>query len=253
VPSRPASVREAQDRLRNRQDAKLDDRLRDARVEIDAVITGLKVKAAALSDQAAVRLRSGERLRAAGLSTGDTGTVRTEARAALDQIADRLRVGPTVEPETPTGRQGPIERGARVIVGGLGLEGLVTEVHGEQVDVDVRGKRLRVASKELRTIDGPPPAAKVSVSVDLQPREGLLSELNVIGATVDEAMTRLERFFDAATSGDLRELRIVHGHGTGQLRRAVAAFLKNHPLVERFETAPPNQGGGGATVVVLKD
>ena len=65
--------------------------------------------------------------------------------------------------------------------------------------------------------------------------------------------TRLERFLDASMSSDLRELRIVHGHGTGQLRRAVAAFLKNHPLVERFDAAPQNQGGGGATVVVLKD
>jgi DNA mismatch repair protein MutS2 len=51
----------------------------------------------------------------------------------------------------------------------------------------------------------------------------------------------------------MREVRIVHGHGTGQLRRGIAAFLKEHPLVSGFETAPPNQGGGGATVVHLKD
>jgi DNA mismatch repair protein MutS2 len=52
---------------------------------------------------------------------------------------------------------------------------------------------------------------------------------------------------------DVGELRIVHGHGTGQLRRAVGQFLKNHPLVARYETAPENQGGGGATIVHLKD
>ena len=45
----------------------------------------------------------------------------------------------------------------------------------------------------------------------------------------------------------------MHGHGTGQLRRAVAAYLKDHPLVDRFEPAPENQGGGGATIVYLKD
>ena len=129
----------------------------------------------------------------------------------------------------------------------------MTEVQGDHADVDVRGKRLRVALKELRVIGGPAPTAKVSISVDLQPREGLLSELNVIGSTVEDALARLERFLDASMGSDLRELRIVHGHGTGQLRRAVAAFLKNHPLVERFEAAPQNQGGGGATVVVLKD
>jgi DNA mismatch repair protein MutS2 len=251
--AREDQVREREDRLRKRLDAKLDQRLRDAREEIDAVIESLKAKAAALSDQAAIRLRSGGRLRAAGLSTGETGAVRAEARAALDQIAGRLTDGSAVQTETISAQHGPAELGSRVVVGGLGLEGLVTEIHGEQAEVDVRGKRLRVALAQLRTIDGPSPTAKVSVTVDLQPREGLLSELNVIGATVDEAMTRLERFVDAATSGDLRELRIVHGHGTGQLRRAVAAFLRNHPLVERFETAPQNQGGSGATIVVLKD
>ena len=52
----------------------------------------------------------------------------------------------------------------------------------------------------------------------------------------------------------MRELRIIHGHGTGQLRRAPSAeFLKDHPLVARFELAPQDQGGGGVTVVELKD
>jgi len=93
----------------------------------------------------------------------------------------------------------------------------------------------------------------VSVNVDLQPREGLLSEINVIGSTADETLTRLEKFLDEAMSSDLAELRIVHGHGTGTLRRAVAEFLKEHPVVERFEPAPQNQGGSGATIAYLKD
>jgi DNA mismatch repair protein MutS2 len=77
--------------------------------------------------------------------------------------------------------------------------------------------------------------------------------LNVIGNTVDEALTRLEKFLDETMTTDLREVRIVHGHGTGQLRRAIASYLKEHPLVASFETAPQNQGGGGATVVELKE
>jgi len=126
-------------------------------------------------------------------------------------------------------------------------------VHGTHAEVDVRGKRLRAALRDLRAIAGPAAASTVKVNVDLQPRDGLISELNVIGATVDEALARLEKFLDQSTLGDLSELRIVHGHGTGQLRRAVGKFLKEHPLVERFETAPENQGGGGATIVYLKD
>ena len=129
----------------------------------------------------------------------------------------------------------------------------MTELHGKHAEVDVRGKRLRAALRDLRIIEGSRAAPRVNVSIDLQPRQGLLSELNVIGSTVDEALARLEKFLDESTVTDLRELRIIHGHGTGQLRRAVAEFLKSHPLVERYETAPQNQGGGGATIAYLKD
>jgi DNA mismatch repair protein MutS2 len=264
--SREDAVREREDRVRRRLDAKVDDHLREARREIDAVIEGLKTRAAAMSAQAAVRLKSGERLRAAGLSTGDMGAVKADARAALDQIADRVKG--TEPPAAPADApSGPIELGSRVTVGALGLEGVVIELHGKHAEVDVRGKRLRAALRDLTAIAGSAPRSPASggsagsaegrpavhVSVDLQPRQGLLSELNVIGNTVDEAIARLEKFLDESTVSDLQELRIVHGHGTGQLRRAVAEFLKNHPLVERYATAPANQGGGGATIAYLKD
>jgi DNA mismatch repair protein MutS2 len=162
----------------------------------------------------------------------------------------------------------PIEAGTRVVVGGLGVEGTVLEIHGNQAEVDVRGKRLRAKVRDLKAIAGSAPRdasegrragaadggpARVHVNVDLQPREGSLSELNVIGQTVDEAITRLEKFLDASTVTDQHTIRIVHGHGTGQLRRAIAAFLKEHPLVAGFNPAPQNEGGGGATIVELKD
>ena len=253
--SREDTVREREDKVRRRLDAKVDDQLRDARKEIDAVIEELKTKAAALSEQAAVRLKSGERLRAAGLSTGDMGSLKADTRSALDQIAHRVKgTEAAAAPAAPAHvAPGEIEVGSRVAVGALGLEGVVLELHGKHAEVDVRGKRLRAALRDLRMMEGSAAPARVNVNVDLQPRQGLLSELNVIGSTVDEALTRLEKFLDESTVTDLRELRIVHGHGTGQLRRAVAEFLKNHPLVERFETAPQNQGGGGATIAYLKD
>ena len=78
-------------------------------------------------------------------------------------------------------------------------------------------------------------------------------ELVVIGSTVDAAIDKLEKFVDDALLKDARTLRIVHGHGTGKLRDAVKEFFRKHPLVADVATAPDNQGGGGATIVTLKD
>ena len=251
--SREESVREREDTYRRRLNAKLDDQLRESRREIDTIIEGLKAKTNDLSDQAARRA-------AASISTGEAGSVRAEARAALERVVGRLKTG--TEPgrsgaQSAAEPQGPIEPGARVAVGGLGLEGVVIEIHGKQAEIDVRGKRLRAPLRDLRAMRSASQAEstpdRVKVNVDLQPREGLLSEVNVIGCTVDEAISRVEKFLDESTVTDQNVIRIIHGHGTGQLRRGLAAFLKEHPLVAKFDSAPNNQGGGGVTVVELKD
>jgi DNA mismatch repair protein MutS2 len=98
------------------------------------------------------------------------------------------------------------------------------------------------------------PAGRVSVNVQLQPRgDGVLSDLNVIGCTVEEALARTERFLDATLLADQRTIRVIHGYGTGQLRRALAEYFRSHPLVLSFQQAAPEHGGGGVTVVELKD
>ena len=235
---REESIREREETFRRRLDTKLDEQLREARRRIDEVIDELKTRAPRL------------------VNTGETGAARSEARAAIDSIVgrvgrDRAPSGPAEA--GPYVQEGPIEIGSRVIVAGLRLEGTVVELRGNQAEVDVRGKRMRTKVKDLRAIGGTPAPATVKVNVDLQPREGSLSELNVIGQTVDEAIARLEKFLDETTVTDQHTIRIVHGHGTGQLRRAIAAYLKDHPLVASYTLAPQNEGGGGATIVELKD
>jgi DNA mismatch repair protein MutS2 len=131
-------------------------------------------------------------------------------------------------------------------------------VHEGAAEVDVRGKRLRAKLADLRVVTTAAAAAaqtsRVRVHVDLQPRpSAAVSELNLIGNHVDEALTRLERFLDETLISETKTLRIIHGYGTGQLRRAVADFLKTHPLVASYGQAPDNQGAGGATVVELKE
>jgi DNA mismatch repair protein MutS2 len=249
--SREDAVREREATARRRLEARLDDQLRDARRDIDAIMEGLRVRAAELK----------QARRAGSVSTGDAGAMRADARSAIDQVVERLRKSAgSPLPATPAGAAAPaatepgaLEPGVRVTVGTLGLEGVVTEVHGSHAEVDVRGKRLRAALRDLRIVGGPAPAPTVRVNVELQPRPDSQADLNVIGCTVDEAIDRLEKFLDESTVADRRTIRIVHGHGTGQLRRAVARFLQDHPLIDRFAAAPNDQGGGGVTVAEIKD
>jgi DNA mismatch repair protein MutS2 len=112
---------------------------------------------------------------------------------------------------------------------------------------------MRAAVRDLRVLGRGTPASNVTVRVDLKPRDGAASDLNVVGCTVDEAITRAERFLDESLLTDQRTIRLIHGYGTGQLKRALAGFLQQHPLVAKFGAAPPEQGGGGVTVVELKD
>jgi DNA mismatch repair protein MutS2 len=252
--AREAELRNREETFRRRLDERINERLRDAKREIDSVVESLKARTGALASDA-------ERRAARLIPTGQTGSARADARAAIDAIGERLRSSSGAEavtaapPVPPRGRTAA--PGDRVIVGSLGLEGIVQGVHDGTADVDVRGKRLRSKVGDLRVVTTAAAAAaqpsRVRVNVDLQPRAGAPIELNLIGNTVDEALTRLERFLDEALITETRTLRIIHGFGTGQLRRAVAEFLKPHPLVAHYGPAPENQGGGGATVVELKE
>jgi len=241
---REEALRQREETFRKRLTEELDSQVREARREIDDVIAALKTKTQALAADAARQ----------AVTTGETGAARTDARAAVDTVVQRF-----LDPPVERGAEAPASRGAavgdRVAVGGLGLEGVVTSVHDGQAEVDVRGKRMRASLRDLRVLSGAAPATagKVSVHVELRPREASAADLNVVGCTVDEALARAERFLDDTLLTDQRTVRVIHGHGTGQLRRAIAGFLQQHPLVAHFASAPPEQGGGGVTVVELKD
>src|SRR5205814_9746825 len=127
--------------------------------------------------------------------------------------------------------------GDRVVVGGRGLEAIVTGIHDGTADLDVRGKRMRASVRDLRIVGSAPASPpRINVNVELQPRDATPADLNVIGCTVDEALARAERFLDESLLSDQRVVRFIHGYGTGQLKRALTGFLQQHPLVARFAT-----------------
>jgi len=244
---REKSLAEREEVFKKRLNERLDERLRQAKRDVDAVIDQLKEKSEAIAEKVSLR----------AINTGETGSARAEARAEIDRIVEDLRQPSKVSGTAPQSAAVPdtVDVGSKVTVGGLGLDGIVIAIDGNRAEIDVRGKRIQAKLKELKVISGPsqPAPSKVRVNVDLKPREGMVSELNVIGMTVDQAIDRVSRYLDDTMVTDLHEVRIVHGHGTGQLRKGIAAFLKTHPQVEKYYAAPDNQGGGGATIVELKE
>jgi DNA mismatch repair protein MutS2 len=238
--------------LKKRLDDRLNERLREARAEVDAVVADLKSRAGALVER-----------RATAPTTGDVGGLRASARAALDTI------GASVESvggdEDGGSLEAPPEIGQRVFVPAFGTDGIVRGVSGKNVEVEIRGKRMRVRLTELRAVSkssagktGDQDSRKAAAREIRQPGAAgpvhlPSAELVLIGATVDDALTRAEKFLDSALLADERRLRIVHGHGTGRLRDALRTYFREHALVSSVSPAPDNEGGQGATIVELKD
>jgi DNA mismatch repair protein MutS2 len=240
--------------LKRRLDDRLNEKLREARAEVDKIVGGLKEKAAVLVKDA----ERGAAGRSAALSTGDVGRVRADARAAIDQVIDAAGGG--AHAEEPAALTEPPDIGDHVFVTTFGAEGTVRGFAGKQVEIDVRGKRMRVPLSALRASGAGSKAASASARSRPAPAfHGTVAvprattELVVVGATVDQAIDRAEKFLDDALLADERRLRVVHGHGTGRLREALTKFFREHPLVASVSIAPEREGGAGATIVELKE
>jgi len=148
---------------------------------------------------------------------------------------------------------GPLREGDTVQLVALGVQGTVIGVEGEEVVVQAGPLRTRVSAKELEVIRRAQPAvAAVPVRVKTPPRgpsPGM--QIDLRGLTAEEALDRLDRYLDDAAMAALPWVRIVHGKGTGKLRREIRSFMANHPLVVSYESAAENEGGDGATVAHL--
>lgn len=142
--------------------------------------------------------------------------------------------------------------GERVIVADLGVVGTVLAIDGDQVEVQGPSARLRIGlSRLMRDARVDPEPVRVAPAETRPPVVAVAPEIDVRGQRVDEACAAVRAYIDAAASVGLETVRIIHGRGTGALRRAVGQELRRHPLVIAAATAGPNEGGDGATIVTL--
>jgi DNA mismatch repair protein MutS2 len=112
--------------------------------------------------------------------------------------------------------------------------------------VEIEGKRIRSEAKALSKVAGKEVTLRPANHVQVRVVEDTNPELNLIGKTVEEALASADKFLDRAFVSQLREVRIVHGFGTGRLKRSLSDFLGSHPHVAQHQVE------GGATRVFLK-
>ena len=123
------------------------------------------------------------------------------------------------------------------------------------LEVDAGFLRMQVAATDVDEVLPPvgAPASRPPVSFRQGPSfDGSFREINLIGQRAEEACQKVDKLLDSAVLAEVDRIRIVHGHGMGILKRAIAELLVRHPHVEKFYVASPEEGGSGATIVELK-
>ncbi|OJF95333.1 endonuclease MutS2 [Alkalibacterium sp. 20] len=93
---------------------------------------------------------------------------------------------------------------------------------------------------------------KQRVSITRSSSMGVSTEIDVRGERVEEALNKVDKYLDQALLANYPKVTIIHGMGTGAVRKGVQQFLKKHSQVKEFGDAPANQGGNGATIVTFK-
>jgi DNA mismatch repair protein MutS2 len=153
-----------------------------------------------------------------------------------------------------------VSEGDTVKLRSLGRNALVRrKIDGDKFEVEAGIMKMTVPRSDIAEVvvsaaNSPVQAARAKgINIKLGSDDiSAPSEINVIGQNVDDATREVEKFVDRAFLAGMPRVRIVHGSGMGILRKAIRQYLQKHPHVATVSEPPQNEGGGGATVVELR-
>src|SRR5438128_475344 len=190
------------------------------------------------------------------------------SRRALEESRQRLRetaarVEAVAQAAAPhAGEPARLTPGQTVAAEHLGIRGELLAIAGSTATVQSGSLTVRVPLEALRPAGGDGVSGRgkgaPSVRVSFRAKEGapsprqISSELLLLGRTTDEVRDAVEKYLDDAFLAGLPSVRLIHGKGSGALRKAVRDLLAAHPLVDSFRDGEPAEGGAGATVAALK-
>jgi DNA mismatch repair protein MutS2 len=197
---------------------------------------------------------------------------RSISRGALMTVTQSAReaaLGVFGGDDEPPPLAGPVSVGMEVRIAGLGATGrlLALAAGRGEADVEVKGKRVRVALAALSPASAAPLAGRAIpvrtlTSASNRPQtpppssSGVVTtmataEVVLVGQRVDDALPVVEKAINDALLSGKAALRLVHGHGTGRLAAAVREFLKTHPGIASYRWGDAQEGGQAVTIARL--
>ena len=227
--------------------------------EIEGVAADVKDRALRAQIEKQAGRRSSKVFSEARAET-DAAVVETLASSQADLGISDEATAKSVPPERLTA-------GQRVIVKGFKQTVVFRRHDGRTAEVEAGPLRMKIPVADIVGVEGDgqsadrvsgphraatPGGGRAGITVHAQSSGEAAEEINVIGCTVEEASERVDKFLDEAALAGKPSVRIIHGYGTGALRRGLAEFLSTHPLVERIHAEAEERGGNAITVAELQ-
>ena len=249
-------IRTHQEQLKNKQDKieqSKDRILREANEKAREILKDAK-------DVADETIRTFQKANQ-GSSMSDLEKSRDKVRNKLKNTSDKLSVTnqtPTHKPLKP----GELQLGDSVKIVSMGMRGIVNSLPDAKGNLFVQCGIMRsnVNIKDLILIPDEPTISKSKTSqktnagkIKMSKTYNISPEINLLGKTVDEALSVLDKYLDDAYLAHLKSVRIVHGKGTGALRSAVQQHLRRTKYVDSFRLGEFGEGDAGVTIAVFKE
>ena len=232
----------AKENARTRGEAEARRIVREARAQADAIFEELD------------RLRKEQEKAASWQAVNDA---RAAIRGQLKSAEEKLRFQDDVREPVPAPSR-PIREGDLVELAGTKRQGVVTGIVGDRLQMETGNMKLTVKASDVRLIEEAEVREKkeaqrqVTTHIRLAGARAAVNELDIRGLMTDEADLQVDQFLDNALMGKLNVVTIIHGKGTGALRKAVHQQLKHHRAVKSFRLGRYGEGEDGVTVVELR-
>ena len=170
---------------------------------------------------------------------------------SMDKSKNNIRLQRKLENQ-PKFASSEIKVGDDVLVLSYNQRATVLEISGNTLQIKMGAMKLNIKKKEVRKIDSEPEVATRYVSTSNVSSKKVGIDINVIGLNTEEAIRKIEDYMDKVILQGYDTFTIIHGLGSGILRKNIGEYLKNNRYVASYRTGGQNEGGMGATVVEMK-